>query len=178
MCLLTGGPAAAASRGPTNEARYLTMRDGVRIAIDVWLPPARSAPIPALIRATRYWRALGVTDRFPADSNLEEATAVTDAGYARVLVDVRGTGASFGTWSSPWAPAEVADLGEVVDWIVAQSWSNGRVGAYGVSYEGNTAEFVGTVGREAVKAVVPRFDDFEILSPASPSPAGSAQTGS
>src|SRR6058998_1042363 len=48
----TSRPAA----GPVNTSRYLTMRDRVRIAIDVWLPATRSGKIPALIHATRYWR--------------------------------------------------------------------------------------------------------------------------
>ena len=42
-----------------NEARYVTMRDGVRIAIDVWYPAtlATGQKVPTLINATRYVRA-------------------------------------------------------------------------------------------------------------------------
>jgi pimeloyl-ACP methyl ester carboxylesterase len=49
------------------------------------------------------------------------------AGYAVVVVDVRGTGASFGQWRSPWQPEERADSREVIDWIVSQPWSNQQV---------------------------------------------------
>jgi len=162
--LSAGGAGAAGTAPPTNGSQYLTMRDGVRIAIDVWLPAHRSGPIPALMRATRYWRVLGYADPKRADAALPEAKLVTGAGYALVLVDVRGSGASSGTWTSPWSRAEIADLGQVVDWIVAQRWSNGRVGAYGASYEGNTAELLGSLGRKAVKAVVPISDDFDPYS--------------
>ena len=44
---------------PRNRALHVTMRDGVRIAIDVWLPVNLDdgAHIPTLMHATRYWRA-------------------------------------------------------------------------------------------------------------------------
>jgi len=85
------------------------------------------------------------------------------AGYALVLVDARGSGASEGERLVEWSPDEVADYGEVIDWIVSQPWSNGRVGAYGVSYEGNSAELTAVPNREAVKAVAPQYGDFDPL---------------
>ncbi len=78
-----------------------------------------------------------------------------------LLVDARGSGASTGERLIEWSPDELADLGEVVDWIVRQPWSNGRVGAWGVSYEGNTAEMLAATGRPAVKAVAPLYDDYD-----------------
>ncbi|MBM3290607.1 MAG: hypothetical protein FJY92_10690, partial [Candidatus Hydrogenedentes bacterium] len=43
-----------------NEARYLAMRDGVRIAVDVWYPAdlAAGERVPTVMRSTRYWRAM------------------------------------------------------------------------------------------------------------------------
>ncbi len=35
-----------------------------------------------------------------------------------------------------YAPQEQADLAEVIAWLAAQEWSNGRVGMYGTSYSG------------------------------------------
>ena len=49
------------------------------------------------------------------------------AGYAVAVVDVRGTGASFGQWRAPWQPEERTDSREVIDWIVRQPWSNQQV---------------------------------------------------
>ncbi len=147
-----------------NQALYVPMRDGVRIAIDVWLPEGvdPAAKLPTLIRATRYWRAqdrVGVP--LAEASNFDEAERWNGAGYALVLVDARGSGASFGIRRFELAEDEVRDYGEVVDWIVAQSWSNGRVGAYGVSYAGNTAEMLAVNQHPAVKAVAPLFNDFD-----------------
>ncbi len=156
-----------------NEARYLVMRDGVRIAIDVWHPAdlAPGAKVPALVRPTRYgrayapgtgariWTGLGLSrpeeETYPAE-------ALNRAGYAVVIVDARGSGASFGCRTTEWSEAEIADLGEVVDWIVAQPWSNGRVGAFGISYDGTAAELMAATGRPALRAVAPLFSNFDV----------------
>lgn len=140
------------------------MRDGVRIAIDVWLPGdfEPGARIPTIMRATRYWRAQDRVGVALADaSNFGEAEDFNGSGYALVLVDARGSGASFGLRRFELAEDEVRDYGEVVDWIIEQPWSNGRVGAYGVSYAGNTAEMLAVNMHPAVKAVAPLFNDFD-----------------
>ena len=155
------GPASTLER---NQALHIPMRDGVRIAVDVWLPEGvePGARLPTMIRATRYWRARGFVDApTEGDSNFDEAGRWNGAGYALVLVDARGSGASFGIRRFELAEDEWRDYGEVVDWIVAQPWSNGRVGAYGVSYAGNTAEMLAVNRHPAVKAVAPLFNDFD-----------------
>jgi putative CocE/NonD family hydrolase len=153
-----------------NTAQYLVMRDSVKIAIDLWLPPSLAVgdKVPTMVNGTRYVRAMAVgptarwQQRFTRADNVEpDVRAFNEAGYAVVKVDARGSGASTGSRQIEWSPDEVEDYGEVVDWIVAQPWSNGRVGGYGVSYEGNTAEVLASTGREAVKAVAPLYDDFD-----------------
>jgi len=164
LCVACAGGSPPSENLPRNQALYVTMRDGVRIAIDVWLPAAvdPGEKIPTVMRATRYWRAADVVgDRLEDDSNFSEAELFNGAGYALVLVDARGSGASFGWRPYELSRGEVRDYCEVVDWIVSQPWSNGRVGTYGVSYPGNTAEMVATCGHPAVKAVAPLFNDFD-----------------
>jgi predicted acyl esterase len=149
---------------PRNQALYVTMRDDVKIAIDVWLPEDldNTENIPALIKATRYWRARqNVSGNYEDDNRFAEAEQVNQAGYALVLVDARGSGASFGTRPYEMSVAEATDYGEIVDWIIAQPWSNQRVGAYGVSYAGNTAEMLTINRHPAVKAIAPLFNDFD-----------------
>ena len=82
-------------------------------------------------------------------------------GYAVVAGDSRGTGASTGKWPHHRSREETLDFGEVVDWIVAQPWSNGIVGAIGTSYSANTADWVAQNTRAAVKAIIPRFPDSD-----------------
>jgi putative CocE/NonD family hydrolase len=127
-----------------NKSRYLTMRDGTRIAVDIWYPATLQPGqrVPTLIRGTRYVRAwdIGWGARLLAALNLGRAGSPsfgTDLfnreGFAVVIVDARGTGASFGNVTIPWSPDEVADYHEVIAWIAAQDWSNGKVGALGIS---------------------------------------------
>ena len=75
------------------------------------------------------------------------------------------TSAGFACWSSPTCeapalrsargplelgPREIADYGELIDWVAAHGWSNGRLGAYGTSYEGQAAELVVGLGNPHV----------------------------
>lgn len=146
-------------------SHYVSMRDGTRIALDLYLPADRGAQdrIPALIYQTRYWR--GVEFRWPLSLFLERPNTEADFfvrhGYAYVSVDVRGSGASFGMRPFPWSPDEVRDGGELIDWIVAQPWSNGRVVAAGASYDGTTAELLALNDRPALKAIAPLFSLFD-----------------
>jgi putative CocE/NonD family hydrolase len=147
------------------ESLYVPMRDGVKLAVDVWLPEglAPDARLPAILMQTRYWRSTGI--RWPFAYFLDRpgkwVALLVRHGYACVSVDARGSGASFGTRPLEWSPDEVRDGAEIVDWILAQPWSNGVVGAEGISYEGTTAEFLVTNGHPAVRAVIPRFSLFD-----------------
>ncbi|HJO04891.1 MAG TPA: CocE/NonD family hydrolase [Acidobacteriota bacterium] len=158
------GALAGQQNVPRNQALYVTMRDGVKIAIDIWLPADLDPDqeIPTVLRATRYWRATDTATGEPEDDrNFDEAELFNGNGYALVVVDARGSGASFGTRPYELSQEEVRDYGEVVDWIIEQPWSNGRVGAWGVSYSGNTAEMLAVSGHPAVKAIAPLFNDFD-----------------
>jgi hypothetical protein len=133
---------------------YLPMSDGVRIAIDVLLPrglPARRQ-VPAIFKISRFGRA--AVDGSIAD----EDRFWVQHGFARVLIDERGTGASFG--SSRYGMETIPDLYNIVDWVVQQPWSNGRVGAIGVSVEGTAAELLAATNHPAVRAVAPWFSDY------------------
>ena len=149
---------------PRNQSLYVTMRDGVRIAVDVWLPRdlERGDKIPTLMQATRYWRAMQHTSgRFEDDNRYALANRVNDAGYAFVFVDARGSGASFGWRAYERSVEEATDYGEIVDWIIEQPWSNDLVGAFGISYAGNTAELLAINKHPAVRAIAPLFNDFD-----------------
>ncbi len=158
----------AAHGGWTRESFYLEMRDGVALALDVYLPdaPAVSGPLPTVLRQTRYWRRTRL--RWPLsrllDRPIPTARYFLARGYAWVDVDVRGSGASGGWRPHPWGPDEVADGAEILDWIVAQPWSNGRVGATGTSYDGTAAELLLPAHHPALRAVAPRFALFDVYA--------------
>ena len=151
-----------------DAALYVTAKDGTRIAIDVWLPESLGSGerIPALIEPTPYWRArelsyLGeaLAEFLAPALGQEPATAILNArGYAVVGVDARGTGASHGTIKTLFSDAEIADYGSVADWIAAQPWSNGKIGAFGFSYRGVSAANIASLPNSSIKAVAPLFD--------------------
>jgi putative CocE/NonD family hydrolase len=172
-------PVAAAyarSRPPVHDAivrssHYVTMRDGVRIALDLYLPAGHTGALPTMLRQTRYFRGydpswlgrwLGEDRLDPANPRLRRYFVTR--GYAWVDVDVRGSGASGGIWHSPWSPLEVRDGAEIVDWIIAQPWSSGRVGTTGNSYDGTAAELLVTTGHPAVRAVAPRCSLYDVYT--------------
>jgi putative CocE/NonD family hydrolase len=147
------------------QALYVPVSDGTRLAVDVWLPVrqiAAGTKVGAILKVTRYHRAGVPTGPEPeSDTNIEAGNMWNDAGFALVLADARGTGASFGTRSTELGEREIADYGELVDWIAAQPWSNGRVGAYGYSYGGDAAELVTRLHNPHLAAVAALFSDFD-----------------
>ena len=153
----------------TQRAQYLTMRDGVRLAVDLFLPgglPAETR-LPTLLNFTRYWRQPDLRAPFRRLFTRQLRSVMgllTSHGYAVILGDVRGSGASFGSRSGPWSFDEVADLGEVAAWAASQPWSNGAVGAFGTSYAGTTAELLAANDEPAIRAVIPRFNEFDLYT--------------
>jgi len=144
---------AAVASGMKVQSLYIPMPDGVRLAVDLCLPdglPA-GARFPTLLYRTRYWRASELREASPPPNPAVQF--LTSHGYAVLRVDVRGTGASFGTLRHEWQPEDTRDAAALVDWILAQPWSDGRVGGYGVSYAGTTAELLAETCHPAVRAV-------------------------
>lgn len=151
-------------------SRYLTMRDGTRIAIDVIFPQPYDfrKPLPVLLNQTRYWRRPALKKPFSwvlspfmgFEAGMLKEMVLN--GFVFVNVDARGTGASFGSRTHPWSEAEVEDGREIVDWVIQQSWSNGNVGAIGISYTGTSAEFLATRQHPAVKAYLPLFSLYDV----------------
>jgi len=149
------------------------MRDGVEIAVTVLIPPdlKLGERVPVLMRTTRYWRgqqtgwgmramvALGLVDASTLVD--EEGAYFNHRRFAVLLVDARGSGASGGRRPIEYAPAEISDMGEVAAWSTQQPWSNGQVGTFGVSYDGNEAELAAAAGQPAIRAVMPLYDDFD-----------------
>jgi putative CocE/NonD family hydrolase len=155
------------------SSQYLTMRDGVKIAVDLYLPDdlKPGQQIPTIMHQTRYWRAFQYRwfislfkDERPRGIIGHYAERFLERGYAWVDVDVRGSGASFGTRPIAWSPAEIQDGAEIVEWIISHPWSNGKVGAMGISYSGGTAEMLLVNQHPAVKAIAPMFSGFDLYS--------------
>jgi len=159
-----------------SSSQYLKMRDGVEIAVTIDLPPDLKPGdrVPVLMRTTRYWREaqIGWTLRtlvalhrasLPDEVEGKKVAYFNQRHFAVLAVDARGSGASGGKRAMEWSPAEVTDMGEVAAWAARQPWSNGRVGTLGISYDGNAAELAAAANQPAVRAVMPLYDNFDVL---------------
>ncbi len=153
----------AASVFPRLHSEYVRMPDGVRLAVDVWLPAGTTAGarLPTVLEADRYWRAWAYTGGIKNNRNYYIATPWNARGYAYVFADLRGTGASFGTLKAELGRQLVADVGSLADWIAAQPWSNGRVGVTGVSYSADMAIGSLALRNPHITAAAPLSYDFD-----------------
>ena len=138
------------------------MADGCRLAVDVILPNGDATRRwPTVLILTPYIRRFrlkpGVNDVEPSPNSYRYRDMFVPRGYAVVVVDARGTGASFGTRDSFRSPRERADYKTIADWVVAQQWSDGTIGATGISYLGAACDFLASTGHKAVKAIAPLF---------------------
>ena len=168
MMAAAGSPAPpghrAAAAFPRLRSLYVPMPDGVRLAIDVWLPAGITAGdrLPTVLETDRYWRARAYTGGIRNNPNYQIALPWNQRGYAYVFADLRGTGASFGTLTAELGSAMIKDVGSLADWIAAQPWSNGRVGVTGVSYSGDTAMLSLALRNPHITAAAPISYDFDV----------------
>ncbi len=157
-------------KGLSKSSQYIEMRDGIKIAVDIYLPKnlKKGEQLPALIHQTRYWRSPKI--KFPFNlltngligSMGDMINAFIENGYAIINVDVRGSGASLGSRLHPWTIDEIQDGYEIIEWAIQQEWCNGKIGSLGASYSGTTAEFLTTTQHPNLKAVALLFSLFDV----------------
>jgi len=146
----TTGPAPL---DPRARQHMVPMRDGVRLATDVYLPEG-AGPFPAVLVRLPYDKC----GRYCWIPFL--ATHFVARGYAFVPQDVRG---KFRSEGDPVAfVGEVPDAYDTLEWITLQPWSNGDVGMWGDSYYGFTQWAAVASGHPALKAIVPRVTFADI----------------
>ncbi len=150
---------------------YTTKSDTTKLAVDVFLPTKlkEGEKIPTIFYVTRYIRSLRLRKFFRWLQNplfgqvkRKEVNFFTKHGYAIVIMDARGSGASFGNRMMDFTPQEMFDGAEVLDWITSQSWSNGNVGTTGISYLGTTSELILMTKHPALKAAIPRSNIYDL----------------
>jgi putative CocE/NonD family hydrolase len=117
------------------------MRDGVRLATDVYLPArdgkAMPGPWPTVMVRTPYDKT-----RLGDSASIVRLREYTYHGYAAVVQDVRGRYQSEGEFY-PFLN-EVDDGHDAVQWIGQQPWCNGKVGSIGTSYNAQTQSSMAT----------------------------------
>jgi predicted acyl esterase len=111
------------------------MSDGVRLAVDVYLP-SEAGHFPALLAVSPYGKnSMRPGTRLSQDNHPTVEHGHTEMliehGYAVVVGDLRGAGDSEGQFGSIKDPE---DCHELIEWVAAQPWCDGNVGMMGISY--------------------------------------------
>jgi predicted acyl esterase len=115
--------------------------------------PARGR-MPVILQMTPYRyvygrvREHGVTTSFYSDRYAPQ-------GYATAFADLLGTGESGGCWDYG-GPAEAGAGAAVVEWLGTRSWSTGKVGMIGTSYDGAIQTEIATLAPKHLAAIVPQ----------------------
>jgi hypothetical protein len=84
-------------------------------------------------------------------------------GYAVIVVERPGTGASFGTFDPSHEPGG-REANEIMDWIATQPWCNGRIGMYGDSFQAMIQMAAAASGNPHLKAIFPVSTPVEMYN--------------
>lgn len=139
------------------ENSMVPMRDGVRLATDVYRP-ARVGQWPVLLTRVPYNKDLRLPmpplreKRVFLEMNLDVERAV-QAGYVVVAQDTRGRHASEGEFIP--LRYEETDGADTIAWAARQPWSTGKVGMFGISYQGVTQRQAAGTHPAALRAIAP-----------------------
>jgi predicted acyl esterase len=151
--LLTRGGEGSPARFAVSEIKcqtvYVPMRDGTRLATDLYLPPLQKAPV--VVTRTPYIRG--------ADRVAGALMAFARRGYVAIAQDCRGTGDSEpDSWD--YYMFESDDGYDLVEWITKQGWFGGFIGSCGGSYVGQTQWPMAT--HPAMSTIVPHVSGLGI----------------
>ena len=162
------------------QKTYVPLTDGTKIAANIFLPiKSNINKVPTIFIFTPYNRSMIVPDMkwweramskaflgnwgpvyamLPSRKALQTLTA---NGYAIVVADMRGTGASSG-YTAPMSPQLKKDGIEMINWIAKQAWSDGKVGMHGPSYLGWIQLAIASEKPEALKCINPSIMGMDI----------------
>jgi len=126
------------------------MRDGISLATDIYFPTKNnqrlSGKLPAILVRTPYNKQRG---------NVVSNAAVyfTSHGYVTVYQDTRGRYNSEGIWHM--LDDDGKDGYDTGEWLIDQSWSNGKYGMYGTSYVGGTQHAMALENSPGLTTIIP-----------------------
>jgi uncharacterized protein len=121
---------------------FVTMRDNIRLATDLYFPETKSDSLPVLLIRTPYGK----------ENEEEHAQLFAKAGFVVAVQDTRGRGESEGTFEV--FAHERLDGFNTIDWLAKQSWSNGRVGTFGCSALGQVQIVAAATRHPAHRAAI------------------------
>ena len=123
------------------------MRDGVRLATDIYRPKDADGPVPLIFIKTPYnFNEIG-------GPQLQWFMQAVERGYAVAIQNERGRYYSEGEWQILGNPR--TDGYDALTWFADQEWSNGAVGTLGCSSSAEWQMALAAQGHPAHKAMVP-----------------------
>jgi putative CocE/NonD family hydrolase len=143
------------------------------LAVDVYRPTKQGVveanPLPLVWMSKRYLRAKVDADGKVGQNLIEgfrewdrpQARKLITHGYVLAAADMRGTGASFGTWSECSDPSSSEDGYDVTEWLAAKPFCDGNVGMFGASYEGRMQLNAASAAPPHLKAIMPEVSPFD-----------------
>lgn len=126
-----------------SKAAMVPMRDGVKLATDIYLPEGSTEKLPVILTRTPYNK----------DGTKSYGEYFARNGYAFVAQDTRGRYASEGVWH--WMTDDGKDGADCAAWIAAQPWANGKIGMVGTSYVGGTQHAMALEKVPQLSTVIP-----------------------
>ncbi|MGH9495541.1 MAG: CocE/NonD family hydrolase [Candidatus Sulfotelmatobacter sp.] len=134
------------------EKTWIPMKDGVRLAATLYMPDGAKPgeKFPALLEYLPYRKDDGT-----AAEDYSKHSYFARRGYVGARVDIRGFGSSEGVPPErEYSEQEQVDGEQVIAWLAHQSWSNGNVGMFGISWGGFTSEQMAMRHAPGLKAIV------------------------
>jgi predicted acyl esterase len=153
------GYSTATYDGVQRTSFYIPMRDGVKLAADLYRPTRNGTPasekLPVIWSHTPYNRRGRTT---PMEALIKH-------GYNVAVVDFRGVYASYGSNKGynrgEWIDPARNDAYDVTEWFAKQAWSNGNIGMGGCSAVGGSQMQAATTRPPSLKAVIPQSAEFD-----------------
>jgi putative CocE/NonD family hydrolase len=138
--------------GIVEEKVMMPLRDGIRLATDIYRPKAEGQ-YPIIFSRTPYNFNTWVDGK----QRLREAQRALDyikQGYAYVVQNERGRYYSEGEWDILGEP--LTDGYDAFEWMKNQPWSNGKIGTLGCSSTAEWQMAVSALDHPAHAAMVPQ----------------------
>jgi len=125
------------------ETLMVPMRDGVRLATDIYKPEKLNGKLPVILTRTPYNKA----------GTKKHGEYFSQHGYIFIAQDTRGRYASEGKWH--WMSDDGPDGVDCAKWIISQPWSDGQIGMMGTSYVGGTQHAMAIAKAPGLATVIP-----------------------
>lgn len=136
-----------ADHAVARQGVMVPMRDGIRLATDIYTPKGGSGPFPTILWKTPY------NEHKFKGSTLHYAVEAVEHGYVFILQNERGRYFSEGKYEILGRPQ--TDGYDTLSWIAAQGWSNGKVGTLGCSSSAEWQLALAAQNHPAHAAMVP-----------------------